>query len=109
MSNPSSVAKPITQFHWNDANGFPGGGATYGEGFAISWQNGPTKETGGRNGAFVEEVLEAVKGRLEYYQKTQFAHPANEGAISDINRALDKLHGRTSERILRDVEGRHIP
>ena len=31
----------ITSEHWNDANGNPEGGSTFGNGFAISWQHGP--------------------------------------------------------------------
>jgi hypothetical protein len=32
---------PINEEHWNDVNGNPAGGSTFGPGFAISWQNGP--------------------------------------------------------------------
>ena len=46
--------------HWNDENGSPAGGCSYGTGWVISWQNGPLGRGNERkepNGAFVEDVF----------------------------------------------------
>ena len=103
----------ITKFtseHWNDANGNPQGGSTFGHGFAISWQHGPLGRGTDRkepNGAFVETIIAAAKHRLEYYQKSKFACKANERAIEWLNCALEILNDRTKDREKRNVEGTH--
>ena len=46
----------VTSNHFSDGNGNPAGGTTYGNGFAIGWQNGPLGRGPDRiepNGAFV--------------------------------------------------------
>ena len=102
------MESPITSFHWNDTNGNPAGGATYGHGFAISWQNGPLNEPGGgRNGAFVEEVIEAALDRLIWYQTTRFQCQENAEAAEHLNAALSALHRRTSRRVAAGTEGTH--
>lgn len=96
--------------HWNDANGAPAGGATYGRGFAISWQNGPLGRGADRkepNGAFVEHIIEAALDRLEYYQNSPFASDYNRRAITGLQDALRALNERTAEREERRVEGTH--
>lgn len=98
--------------HWLDTNENPAGGCSYGVGFAISWQNGPLgkvvdlkrKEP---NGAFVEDVIAAVIGRLEFYQRTRFACGANAQAIEHLKAAAYVLDQRTMEREKRQVEGTH--
>jgi hypothetical protein len=100
----------IQSHHWNDTEGRPAGGATYGNGFAISWQNGPLgrgQERKEPNGAFVEDIIAAAKDRLEYYQKSQFACNANAEAIASLEGALLVLGERTREREKRRVEGTH--
>lgn len=106
--------------HWQDADGNPGGGSSQGMGFVISWQRGPLgRHAAGcdssgcvdgctrlmQNGAFVEDVLEAVKDRLHFYQNGKFANIYNEKAISKIKEALKILRERTSDREKRQVEG----
>lgn len=57
--------------HWCDADGNPAGGVSSGKGFVCSWQNGPLGRGNDRrepNGAFVEDVIQAVIGRIEFYQ-----------------------------------------
>ncbi len=96
--------------HWNDENGNPAGGSTFGNGFAISWQNGPLGRGNDRkapNGAFVEDIIKAAVDRLEYYQQSRFACLYNADAISYLNAALERLHDRTRDREKRDVEGTH--
>lgn len=96
--------------HWNDADGNPAGGCSYGTGFAISWQNGPLGCGQARrepNGAFVEALVGAVVDRLEYYQTTRFACDENEAAIALLKNALAALDSRTADREARSVEGTH--
>lgn len=100
----------ITSNHWSDENGNPAGGCTYGNGFAISWQNGPLGRGEDRiqpNGAFVEDVIAAALDRLEYYQSSKFACGHNARAITALHTALGQLHDRTADRESRDVEGTH--
>jgi hypothetical protein len=123
----------IKSFHWNDANGNPAGGTTFGNGFSISWQNGPlgrhapacctpvcTSPTGPcnlgcvdgctrvpPNGTFVEDVIEAAVDRLRYYQESRFACDENAKAIAHLTSALAILDARTKNREARAVEGTH--
>ena len=96
--------------HWNDANGAPAGGTTYGRGFAIGWQNGPLGRGGDRtepNGAFVEDIIKAAIDRLKYYQQSQFASDYNARALIGLEAAIFALNERTADREERDVEGTH--
>lgn len=96
--------------HWNDAEGRPLGGCTFGVGFTISWQHGPLgrgDERRAPNGAFVEDVLAAVRDRLAYYQKTEFGCIENAQALVSIDEALRVLDRRTQDRETRGVEGTH--
>lgn len=100
--------KTIESHHWSDADGTPAGGATFGRGFAISWQNGPLGRGEARkepNGAFVEDVIRAAVDRLEYYQGSRFASDHNARALALLNGALDELASRTAARESRGVEG----
>ncbi len=96
--------------HFTDANGNPSGGTTYGQGFAIGWQNGPLAVDGERrepNGAFVEDVIKVAIDRLEFYQRSRFASEFNEAALGCLCAALEKLESRTRDRVTRGVEGTH--
>lgn len=100
----------ITENHWNDANGNPAGGCTFGTGFAISWQNGPLgrgEERKEPNGAFVEDVLRAVMGRLNFYQDSKFACMENAAALMKLEEALTYLNSRTAKRESQQIEGTH--
>jgi len=104
------VKSSIVSYSWVDPEGNPAGGSCYGRGFAISWQNGPLGREADRvkpNGAFVEDILEAAKQRLEFYQSSKFNCEANADAIKMINNALDRLQSRTADRERRNVEGTH--
>jgi len=99
----------IEQYH-NLIDGKPSGGTTFGPGFAIGWQNGPLGREPNKlpqNGAFVSDIIEAAKGRLEHFQTTQFANEANKLAISHLNLALMALAQRANERDSRGVLGTH--
>ena len=98
--------------HWLDDQGRPAGGVSSGRGFTISWQNGPlgqigTPERREPNGAFVEDLIQAVIGRLEFYQASPFACMANADAIAHLKDAADVLDARTKDREARQVEGTH--
>jgi hypothetical protein len=100
----------IRSEHWNDANGNPAGGTTFGNGFAIGWQNGPLGRGAERrepNGAFVEDVIEAAVDRLRYYQRSRFVCERNAHALTCLEAALSELAARTKDRETRDVEGTH--
>jgi hypothetical protein len=98
------------QEHWDDADGNPAGGVSSGCGFTISWQNGPLGTGDTRkapNGAFVEDVIEAVRGRLDYYQAGGFACVENAHALNHLKLALSYLENRTKSRVAHGVEGTH--
>ena len=93
--------------HWNDSDGNPAGGSTFGNGFAISWQNGPLGRhapectVGGTcvegctrrppNGAFVEDIIAAAMDRINFYQGSRFHCGANP---ADINNIVVRSHSK---------------
>ncbi len=96
--------------HFLDANGKPAGGTTYGNGFAIGWQNGPLGRDDERkepNGAFVEDLIAATIDRIEFYENNGFGCVENRSALRDLCGALTALNARTNEREAREVEGTH--
>lgn len=94
-----------------DEQGNPTGGQVLGTGLRIVWQDGPL----GRppvepNGAFVDDVIEAARQRLEFYQKAtsgKFACRENAIAITKLEEALHWLYARRQERDKRGVQGLH--
>jgi hypothetical protein len=104
------VLQDITQDHRLDDRGRPAGGSTSGRGISISWQNGPLAVDGERrepNGAFVEGVIQAAIGRIEFYNSTEFRCRENSLAITKLEEALQWLQHRTADRERRGVEGTH--
>jgi len=100
----------IEQTHLTDPNGTPTGGKTTGIGFEINWQNGPLGRGAERiepNGAFIESVLEAAIGRLQFFQSSKFACRENAVALTHMETALLWLQKRTADREARGVEGTH--
>lgn len=100
----------ITEHHFNDEQGRPEGGHSFGVGFSIAWQRGPLgrgSERKAPNGAFVEDVLAAVIGRLEFYQRSEFACTENAEALEALMAAAAWLDSRTKAREARAVEGTH--
>jgi hypothetical protein len=94
--------------HWEDKDGNLTGGCSYGIGFTISWQNGPLGRGEDRkvpNGAFVEDVLDAARDRLDHYQSGGLACEENAEAIEHLIAAGDALRRRTRGREARGVEG----
>jgi hypothetical protein len=101
----------IAQEHFCDDVGNPAGGLTAGTGLTIRWQNGPMKGPDGQqlqqNGAFVEDVIMAVIGRLEYYQVGKYNCRENALAITKLQEAIHWLDHRRNDRERRGVEGTH--
>jgi len=96
--------------HWNDQDANPAGGVSTGKGFTISWQNGPLGRGENRrepNGAFVEDVIQAVIGRIEFYQRSRFNSADNAEALEHLHAAATALDRRTKDRERRAVEGTH--
>lgn len=95
-----------------DPAGSPLGGVVVGTGFTISWQNGALGRDENRvkpNGALTEDVLDAVRQRVEFFQQSAFACDENRAALSYINLALEAIDSRTKAREARAVEGTHTP
>ena len=101
----------IVQAHETDESGAPAGGRTTGTGIDINWQNGPLSHPGGKrsepNGAFVEGVINAAIGRIEYYQASKFRCRENALAITMLEQAVHWLQHRTASREAHGVEGTH--
>jgi hypothetical protein len=109
------MKQQITETHEIDMIGNPAGGSTAGVGIAITWQNGPLGRGDDRrapNGAFVEGILQAAIGRLQFYQTAsggKFACRENAIALTKLEEALMWLEKRTADREVRAVEGTHTP
>ena len=110
------MARPgFYQENWTDEKGNPAGGVATDRGFTISWQNGPLGklETAQRrepNGAFVEDILGAALGRIEFYQNNadgRHACEENAEAIEHIVKAMEALDRRTHRRTADKTEGTH--
>lgn len=100
----------IDQHHYTDDDGNPAGGLTEGIGLRIHWQDGPLQLNGERRdptGAFVEGVIQAAIGRIEYYQQSKFHCLHNAAALGHLRAALEILQERTRDREDRGVEGTH--
>lgn len=106
----AAMEQVIGQTHDLDENGNPDGGVTNGRGLDIRWQKGPLGTGADRkeaNGAFVEDVINAAIGRLEFYQSSKFACDENAQALNHLHRAMVCLRQRTANRQVRGVEGTH--
>ncbi len=93
-----------------DESGNPTGGYTFldveGQGadaLVVLWQDGVI-EGEGQNGAFVEDVLEAARQRLLFFNGTKFRCRENSLAITKIEEALQWLDWRTRQRLVQGVE-----
>jgi len=85
-------------------NGCVYGGFVSGVGFTVVWQRGPVEEHG-RNGAMVEDVIEAAIARIRAYQDTKYNCETNAAAIAHLQAAVASLRSRTADRVQRGVEG----
>ena len=104
------MLQAITEDHRLDSDGRPAGGRTTAVGIAINWQDGPLGTGDDRiepNGAFVEGVIAAAIGRLQFYNDGQFRCRENSLAITHLEEALHWCQARTAAREARGVEGTH--
>lgn len=100
----------LNEQHKKDENENPTGGQTTGTGITISWQDGPLGRGTERkepNGAFVEGVIQAAIGRLQYFQNSKFNCRENALAITKLEEALHWLNHRTASREAKKIEGTH--
>lgn len=100
----------IKESHTLDSDGNPAGGMTTGIGITIHWQDGPLGTGADRkepNGAFVEGVISAALGRLEFYQASKFKCRENAIAVTKLEEALHWLAARTHSREKMGIEGTH--
>ena len=93
-----------------DKDGNPTGGDTFiyfphpdATAITIRWQDGIV-EPEGQNGAFIEDVLEAARQRLQFFNSTKFRCRENSLAITKIEEALMWLDARTKTRVTQGVE-----
>ena len=96
--------------HFTDEHDRPAGGTTTGTGFTIGWQNGPLgrgPERRAPNGAFVEDIIDAARDRIAWYNEMGFECEENMEAIDHLEKALGALDRRTKSRESHDVEGTH--
>ena len=93
-----------------DQHGNPAGGRVNGCGFHIYWQDGPVnREEGERaNGAFIEDVLDAVIDRMTFYQEGKFACLDNAEALRSLIDARKCMDRRRHDRHDRGVLGKHL-
>ncbi len=98
-----------------DGSGNPTGGEVTGIGLDIIWQRGPlgrSPNIARPNGAFVDDVIEAARQRLAFYQEAaggKFACRENAIAITKLEEALHWLYARRQAREARGVQGTHQP
>lgn len=93
-----------------DENGNPTGGVVVGTGFTIAWQDGPLGRGDDRqepNGAFVEDVIDAARERILFFQASKFACEENAEALRCLTEALAALNSRTARRESAGIEGTH--
>jgi len=97
--------------NYTDKDGNPTGGAVVGTGLHVDWQNGPLgRPPKPATGAFVEDVIEAARQRLEFYQTAsggRFACRENALAVTKLEEALHWLTARRMEREAREVQGEY--
>ena len=106
------MKQQITETHEIDMIGNPAGGSTAGVGIAITWQNGPLGRGDDRrapNGAFVEGILQAAIGRLQFYQTAsggKFACRENAIVLTHLEHARLWVRERAAKRTAQGVKGR---
>jgi hypothetical protein len=72
----------------------------------IHFQKGPVAESG-KNGVFMEDLLQIVRHRLRCFQAGDFACKENAEALEHVEGALAWLNKRTADRQRRGVEGKN--
>ena len=104
---------PLQVINQTDSYGNPTGGSVDGMGLHVSWQDGPLGRLPATpNGAFLEDLIEAVRQRLVFYQEAasgKFACRENALAITKLEEAAMWLQARRAAREARGVQGTHQP
>lgn len=93
--------------HYHDDQGRPSGGTSAGIGYTIAWQRGPCPTPDARNGAFLIEVLESCRERLNFYQSGEFSCAENEEALDHVKAAVFILKARRDRRREAGTLGTH--
>jgi hypothetical protein len=88
-----------------DEDGNPTGGASTGQGYGITWQNGVLEPTG----AILEDVIATCVDRLEFFQASRFSCRENALTITHLQEALHWLNHRTVQRARAGKEGTYTP
>lgn len=105
--NPLQVVNSV------DAFGNPAGGGVEGLGLSVQWQSEPLgNPPTAPNGAFVEELIEAARQRLGFYQTAanyMFYCQENALALTRLEEAAMWLRARRENRGARGVQGTLTP
>ena len=100
----------IDTAHKTDEKGMPTGGRSVTNGAVVNWQDGPLGRGDDRiepNGAFVEDIIDIARDRIQFYQDSPFKCRENAIAITKLEEAMQWLNWRTADREARQVEGTH--
>ena len=98
--------------HAVDAQGRPAGGASSTIGTCINWRSVPLGYGDDRkpvNGAFVEDIIDIVIDRIQFYETAgggRFSRPENKEAIDYLQKANAALDRRTERRGAAGTGGR---
>ena len=108
-----SARNPLQVVNFVDSLGNPTGGGVEGVGLSVQWQNGPLGNPPAlSNGAFLEDLIEAARQRLIFYQTAaegKFACRENALALTKLEEASMWLQARRDDRGARGVQGTYNP
>ena len=93
-------------------DGVPAGGEAMGTGFHINWQHRPLgqgEDAAPAEGAFIEDIINVLILRTQFYQDSAFACQENEDTLTGLSMALESQRARTRSRRGRGVEGTANP
>lgn len=123
FGNPEDLIRSIVvgfkdlvgKYNVDPKTGVGTGGYTKGRGIYIAWQDGPRGTGEDRvepNGATLEDVILAVRHRLEFLNKAgkgRMECEENRIALANLQNCLKAMNDRTRNRVTREVEGTHNP
>ena len=106
------IGEDVRGGHYLNDEGFPTGGYATATGMLVVFQDCPNKKRAKqcyvKSGAFVEDLLVAAKGRLEFFQTSDKVKcEENRAAIIAIEAALAVLGARRNRRIAEGKYGTH--
>ena len=106
----------IQTVQWEDGDGNPVGGSadfyhgnedSHGWPFVESFRFQEGVISKGVNGLMIEDLIQVLIDRLNYFQKSQFSSDFNAEAVQHLGRAYDSLMKRRYDRERRGVLGKH--